>query len=108
MARWLAMNSLRKFIETIRTANAFARIFGTGRVKYGPNFIQPPEPTPDDPYAVDWQWTYVRRILAGGPNDGEDAGICRRCYLSDSIMTTDVRYRIGIYRDAHTVEYVPA
>ncbi len=100
---------LRAIIEYERTFAVFARVFGKAGVEYGPDFIQPQNPTSGDPYAVDWQWTFVRRILVGGPSDGEDAGVCRRCYLPDSLQpAVGLRYRIGPYRDAATVMYVPA
>jgi len=62
----------------------------------------------DDPYLPPWQWTRVIPTLVGGPADGQTEPGVRRCDLPDTIIAEEELYRIGIYRDAHTVEYVPA
>ncbi len=66
-------------------------------------------PLTDDPYLLPWQRTVVTPLMVGGPADGETKPVIPRCFLPDRITTAPgVWYRIGVYRDAHTVEYVPA
>ena len=105
------MKPFRLLIDEIRTANAFARIFKRPR---GPVVSEEWQRPPDvayegDLWATPWQWTPVTPVLVGGSADGiKPWPELRRCHLPDTIATDGACYRIGIYRDAHTVEYVPA
>ena len=68
---------------------------------------QPLEGDGPDVYYLPWQWTSAIVVFVGGAADGDElAEKVRRCRLPDTLRAEGDRYRIGVYRDPHTVEYV--